>query len=478
MSNLFAALRGSADALSVFQRQLSVAQNNVSNASTPGYVRQRLSIHSLPFDPNGGIAGGVGAGALDAARDVYIEQAVQREVTSSGRWQQHVDTLSALETGFDLTGEGGVPGALNQLFAGFSAWSVTPNDATARLNVIDAAQTVVQSFNETAARLAQASADADNQLQGMVGQINTLATRIRDYNIQMQKGNRDPSIDGGIYAAIEELSEIAPVTTLRQADGSMTVLLGGQTPLVVGEFQYPIGSTVAVPQNPAPTYPSGPPSVALLDSAGRDITSQVTSGKLGGLVEVRNQLFATLRGDGNNQGGLNQLAQAFADRVNTLLTSGNISDGPPPVPGVPLFTYDTSNPTNVAATLSLDPAATADQLAAIDPGPPYASNGIALRLAALAHPTAAADKIGNASYTQFYGGLASDVGAAASNARSNLALQQDLLTQARDLRQRTSGVSLDEEAVNVLQFQRSYQAAAKMITVIDELTQTVVNLLR
>ncbi|HZY74595.1 MAG TPA: flagellar hook-associated protein FlgK [Edaphobacter sp.] len=465
MSNLFAALRGSADALSIFERQLSVAQNNVANASTPGYVRQRLSLQARPFDPNGGIEGGVTTGPLESARDIYAEAAVQRELTSSGKWQQQVDTLTSLQTNFDLTGEGGIPGALNQLYESFSSWGVTPNDATARNGVITAAQNVVSAFNTTAGQLSRASSDADTQIKSLVEQVNSLSKRIQQYNTQRQAGNRDPAIDAGMYSAVEELSELVPVTTLKQSDGSMTVLLGGQTPLVVGEFQYSIGANVAS-------------SAGLVDSAGRDITAQVTSGKLGGLLDLRNNLFASLRGDGSQQGGLNQLAQAFADRVNGLLTAGNISDGPPPVPGVPLFTYDAAGSTNVAATLALDPAVTADQLAAIDPGPPYASNGIPLALAQLSSPTSPADKIGNASYAQFYGSLAAAVGNAASNAKSNYSLQQDLVTQARDLRQQSSGVSLDEEAINVLQFQRSYQAAAKMISVLDELTQTVVNLIR
>jgi len=75
-----------------------------------------------------------------------------------------------------------------------------------------------------------------------------------------------------------------------------------------------------------------------------------------------------------------------------------------------LFTYDTSNATRVAATLALDPGITADQLAAIDPGPPYASNGTALKLAGLANPQDPADQIDNVSYVNFYGNLAAGVG--------------------------------------------------------------------
>jgi flagellar hook-associated protein 1 len=257
----------------------------------------------------------------------------------------------------------------------------------------------------------------------------------------------------------------------------MTVLLNGQTPLVVGSFQYPISANVAVPANPMPVNPSGPPSAQILDSSGNDITGTIGQGRLGGLLQARNGILAELRGDSRQQGSLNQLAQAVADRVNALLTSGNISDGPPPLPGVPLFTYDAANPATVAQTLSVDPAVAPSQLAAIDPGPPYAANGTALKLANLATPQSAADEINNVSYTQFFGNMAGRLGRAISDAQGSQKIQQGLVTQVRDLRQQTSGVSLDAEAIKVLEFQRSYQAASKMVTILDELTDTVVHLI-
>ena len=257
----------------------------------------------------------------------------------------------------------------------------------------------------------------------------------------------------------------------------MTVLLGGQSPLVVGSNQYQISPNVSVAQNPAPVNPSGPPTDSVLDANGNDITSMVTGGQLGGMLQLRNGLLATLNGSGTQQGQISQLAQGVADRVNTLLTSGNISDGPPAVPGIPLFTYGAASANSVAASLQVNPAITASQLAAIDPGPPEAANGIALQLASLASPTDTSDMIGGASYTQFYGNMATAVGNATSNANASLSVEQDAVTQAQNLRQQTSGVSLDQEAITVLQFQRSYDAAAKMITVLDQLTQDVVNLI-
>jgi flagellar hook-associated protein 1 FlgK len=215
----------------------------------------------------------------------------------------------------------------------------------------------------------------------------------------------------------------------------------------------------------------------ILASDGSDITSKTTDAQLGALLHLRNDILPSYIGNAYQAGDLNIMAKQFADRVNTLLTSGNISDGPPAVPGVALFTYDTTNDTNVAATLAVDSTVTTDQLATINPGPPEVSNGVPLALSALASPVQAADKIDNLSYSQYYGQLAGSVGTALSDASSGQDVQQSLVSQAKDLRAKYQGVSLDEEATILIQFQRAYQATSKFLTVLDQLTQTALSIL-
>src|SRR5450432_457275 len=488
MSNLLAMLQSSANSLGVFQNALSVSANNVGNASTPGFVRQVQGLQALPFDSIVGLPGGVAATAVESARDIYAERAVQLQVTSLGTAQQQVATLSPLQHSFDITGTTGIPGALNDLYSAFSAWSTSPNDGSARQGVLTAAQSVSRAFQQQGAVLDQAASDADSQLTGLVDHVNQLAATIQQNNVQRSQGNgKDPSLDVGLYNAVEELSQLVPVQTLQQADGTTTVLLGGQIPLVVGQFQYRISNSVAVPGVPPPTNPAGPPSAQILDSSGRDVTASITQGQIGGLLQARNGVLAALRGDSQQQGQLSQLAESIAVRVNALFQSGNISDAAaatattpaiPAVPGIPLFTYDPTRPSTIAQNLSVDPAMTVDQLAAIDPGPPEVSNGIPLKLANLATPQAAADKIDSVSYAQFFGNMAASLGAAILTAQGNKTTQQGLVTQAQDLRQQTSGVSLDSEAIKILEFQRSYQAVSKLVTMLDQLTQTVINMIQ
>ena len=178
--------------------------------------------------------------------------------------------------------------------------------------------------------------------------------------------------------------------------------------------------------------------------------------------------------------------------MNGLLTSGHVSDavaagpngtgGSPAVPGVPLFTYATNddgtpNATTVAQSLAVNPGITASQLAAIDPGPPEVSNGIALALASMATPTDPADMIGGASYTQYYGNMASQVGSDLNAATDQQQVSQSALAQAQNLRHQQSGVNLDEEAVNLVAFQRAYEANSKLVSVLDQLTLDTINMM-
>src|SRR5262249_14260764 len=128
--SLFTSLRSTAAALSAFDQALSATQDNVSNASTPGYAKQRVTLEAMQFV-------GVRAGPLMSARDQFAEQAVRRQVTTWGYSQQQTDTLSSLQGVFDVSGNSGIPKALSSLFDSFSSWSQDAQNPLRRQTVLD-----------------------------------------------------------------------------------------------------------------------------------------------------------------------------------------------------------------------------------------------------------------------------------------------------------------------------------------------------
>src|SRR5258708_34617050 len=174
MGNLLTSLFNSASALQVFDRSLSVIQNNIVNANTPGYVKQNLDLVALPSDPAHALSGGVFAGRLLTARSEYLENAVRTQQEQLGSAQQRAEDLGQVEPLFDLSASSGVASSINKLFDSFSQLSVNPNDTVSRQGVIDQAGQVAQSIRNSAAGLTQVSVNIADQTRNVVASINAI----------------------------------------------------------------------------------------------------------------------------------------------------------------------------------------------------------------------------------------------------------------------------------------------------------------
>jgi len=470
MGGLFSSLNTSVEALRSLQSALAVTQNNVSNANTPGYARQIALLESQPFNLAGGLAGGVQFGGTQSTQNEYLNQAVRTQLSAQGYFTGESNPLASIQSLFDVSGKTGLTGALNNLFQSFSAWSATPNTTSAQA-VLNQAQALAQSFQSAAASLSQVTNNVNQQISSNVDQINNLTAAIQQANIAIGNSSTpDAGLDANLHASLESLSQIADITVSFAPNGTATVLLGGQTPLVIGAQQYTIQASFA--PTGTPTIPNATPDARILDSNGQDITSHISQGSLGGLLNVRNTVLPSLQGDGQQQGALNQLAQQVADRVNSILTSAQTAGG---AAGVPLFTY-AGSPAAIAQTLALDPNITAGTLAPVNPGPPVVSNGAALQLAGLGNSTNPADLISGQTMLQFLSSMATQAGQSASDAQTGSNLHAQLLAQSRSLQTEVSGISLDAEAAQVLQLQQGYQAASKMVSVINSLSDALLNM--
>jgi len=475
MSSLFSALNTASNALDVLGDAIGVVQNNVSNSSTPGYVTQTLNMTARPFDASGNLWGGVEANGVMNSRSIFAEQAVWSANEQAGQSTQEASSLSALQNFFDVSGTSGVPAALSSLYSAFSAWSSNPTDTTSRQQVITAATTFAQSVQQAATNVEQLRTQTDTQLSGTVSNINSLTAQIASINGEIQQGDKsDAGVQAQLYNSLEQLSNLVPISVTTASDGTATVLLGGQSPLVLGDSSNPLQVSYTVPANP--TIANATPDAQLLTSGGTDVTALANQGQLGGLLSFRNTTLPSVIGDSQQQGSLNQLAQSVADTVNNLLEGGEISSGPPAVAGQALFSYSTADPTEAASSLSLDPAITASTLAAIAPGPPAVANGIATQLAALS--TAQNSSLNNLSATDFYSSIASGIGQSEATASSNQTTQAQLLSQAQNMRAQVEGVSLNQQAALIMQYQQSYQAAAQVISTVNLTMQSLLTVMQ
>lgn len=453
MGNLLTSLLHTAAALRVFDRQLAVVQNNVTNASTPGYVKQIQSVEALPFDLDRGLSGGIAAGGVVSARSDYAEQGVRRQQSLFGEARQMATDLSHVEALFDLASPYGVAGSMNKFFQSFSQLSVKPNDQVARQSVIDRARELAVSFNHAAEGLTSAGSDADRQVRSSVDSINRLAGQIRDLNeVRRQnfRGSNDAGVDAQMHALLEELAEQTGFTVLDQPDGTVTVFLGGQAPLVIGDHLYPIQADFSTPVT------------KVLDATGTDISAQVVSGRLAALLQEKNSVIPAYLAD------LNKLAGAFANEVNYKLAAGVDSSGAAPV--LDLFSYNST----VGEAISMRVTAIApSEIAAAYPWA-AGGNGNALDIAGMVD----ARLVDGFTFAQYLGNIGGRVGRDLASARERQDSQSSLLAQSRNLRDQVSGVDINEEAAHLIQIQRAYQATGKMMTVLNELTETLLGMIR
>ncbi len=452
MGNILTNLLNSAGALSTYTRAFDVIQNNITNANTPGYASQEQSLQAATFDPAHGVGGGVLAGPLIDSRSEFLEQDVRSQQQLLGDAQQRASDLSQVQPLFALTNTAGISNDLNNFFNSFSNLSVNPNNAESRRSVIDAAGQVAQSFNQTAKGIAQVSGNVATETTDSVAQVNLLASQIAALNQQFATNpdaGKDPGLQAQLHNALESLSSISGYSTIKLRDGGVNVFLGGQTALILG------GQSLKISAGTSST------AATIQDSQGNDITSQITTGSLGALIKEQN---VTLPG---YSAQLNALAQSFADQVNGQLAQGVDANGSAPVTN--LFSYDQ---TNAAASTLAVTNISPDQIAAASAAAPE-GNGNALAIAQLATAPAA----NGVTFTEAYGELGSRIGQDVANARNDQTQAQDLVTQAQQQRSQVSGVDLNAEAAKLLQFQQSYQAIGRLVSVLNDLTQTLINII-
>lgn len=441
VSNIMTSMLNSANAIQIFDRQLSVTQKNVSNASTPGYARQ----------VDTGMPGGMEV--VESARSDFADDSVRRARSLLGSADQKATDLAQVENIFSLTSKSDISNQLSHFFQGFAQLAVSPNDPNARQAVIDRAASLAQSFNQAAGSLGDLSSQAGHQLQSSVTEINRIGGQIREINSVRQRdsGSKiDPDLDTRLHASLEDLSQYTNFTTLKEDNGTVTVMLGGQSPLVIGDHEFAIQADL-----------SGG-TAKVLDSTGADMTARITGGSAGALLEEHNQLVPSYLTQ------LNILARTVADQVNTKLAAGVDANGA--APAVDLLSYNST--TGEASSLSVTNI-TPDQIAAANAGSP-GGNGIALDIADLVN----SKPLGNFTLTQYFGNLAARAGRDLASAKEGQQTQTAAVSQARSLRDQASGVSLDSEAAHLLQIQRSYQAVGKMLNVLNDLTETIIGLIK
>ena len=353
----------------------------------------------------------------------------------------------------NFTGSSGDIGTqISNFFSSLSQLARDPASLPLRQAVLTAAGNLANSFHNTADNLSKQQSNLDLNVTQAVQQIDTLTTQIAKLNGQistLENANHDASafIDQR-DVLIGQLSNLVDVSAIR-SDSGLTLTTSNGTALVAGNLSFGLATQ---------TDSSG---VQHIFAQGADITGKITSGSLAGALQVRDQKIPTLLSN------LDTLAAGLGNALNTANQAGFDLSGtaagnlfvPPPISG-----QGAASSLTVAIT---DPTL----LAASSDGSPGSNGNIATLLAV--HDQAVA---GGQTPNDYYANLLFSVGSDVSNGSAELSASQLILRQLQDQRGSISCVSLDEEAANMVRFQRAFDAAARVVTTVDQMLQTVINM--
>lgn len=461
MSILTSGLGAVGSILHAQQTAIEITQRNIANANTSGYTRQRVSIRPASSDIRDTLAFPIVS--VETFRNRFIDLRVSREVQGQGQYEAATGALDQVEALLNENSGSGLEKSISDFFNGLDSLANAPEDLNLRQMVLSKAGLMAREFQRLRDRLSAVQLQQDTAVAETVDEINSITATIAGLNARVAAasvgglGEKELLLDQR-QVALERLAELIDVSYYETEAGSLTVTSGSGLPLVLGDSS----NTLSAERSAL----DGLYRVRLGES---DITSRIESGKLGGLVQARDGMIAGYLEH------LDNLAATLIEQVNVQHALGTDLNG---LPGGSFFTPFTQpvpgSNQGAAGAVSLafsDPRLIA--AAALGAGP--GSNANARALSDLRDQAFAGTQ--NLSLTQYYSRLVYQVGSDSRLARDDLATQGHLLIQLQNQRDSLTGVNLDEEAVNILRYQKAYEASARIIQVWDELSDEIVHLL-
>jgi flagellar hook-associated protein 1 len=454
MSGLLGSLSIALSALSVSQQEMATTSNNVANANTPGYSREVSDIAASQPITEGSISLGTGVmlDKIESLRDSILQIEIGQSTQQNSALNASLTQLQQIQTQFSSS-TSGIGADISNFFESLQQLAPDPTNLNLRQSVLDAANTLATDFNNAANTLQTQSSNIDQAVVGTVTQVNSLTSQIA--SIDQQISNVQGATDGNGSGTL--------IDTRNNLIQQLSTLIDIQV--------IPTGQGITLATSNGTTLVSGSTSSALTTELGggmhdifagtQDITSSFTGGSLAGLIPVRDQDIPSIGSS------LDQLASGLANGLNTANAQGFDLNG---AAGGNIFAPPPANGVGAAAALAV--SMTDPSLIAASSDGTSGSNGNLAVLSAVA----TTDLAGGQTPIGTYASLVSQVGSETATTSADADSSGLILQQLQDQNGSVSGVSLNEEAANLIQYQTAYQAAAKVVSTINLLLLDAVNL--
>jgi len=456
----FGSLNTALSALRYQQVALDVASTNIANSGTEGYVRRRvvgqtMGAGAVPglWSRSNEVGSGVTASRVDRMVDPFLDMRSRTEHGQQAYLDLKAGVLSRVETGLAEPGNSGVAAALARFRTSLHDLSNAPGSEAARGQMLGAAATVADAIRLQARQVEGESGDQRAKLLVAVSEVNVvagdLAAANRHVAVALASGADATTLLDARDGLALRLSELTGATATVRADGGLDMALNG-VPLVTGQVAGQVRIATGVT---AAGADDGQPVTFTIDAVGvpgGTPVPGVLGGEVGAVADLLDNALPAYAM------GLDAVARDFADALNTQHAAGYDGAG---APGGALFGYDPADPAGTLTVAITDPSKVA--ASALPGGVLDATN---------------ADKLASAITVEgAYQRLVTGFGSTVASVQRLAANQRTLTTQIDSSREQLAGVNLDEETVNMLAAQHAYEAAARVMTTLDSMLDTLIN---
>lgn len=454
MSSLTISLEVARSTLLNTQVQMGTVSQNIANADNPAYARQKALLATNPALKTA--AGYLGMGArvdqIIQQRDQYLERSLMRSIASQSDYEARAESLAAVGAQLLDDGDEGISSALGTFWDAWEALSQNPSGLSERTAVTQATTNLASVIRDASSRLADTAADLELEVRSEVGTVNGLLERISSLNeaIRLTEGGAQSANDlrDLRYQALTNLAESLPISYQEETNGTLTITIkdaSTKITLVSGHEYGELG------------YDTTEHQLTYTDYQGSTYGDfELSAGRLNGLMT---EYRAT--------GTANDLAYVlanpdapdltYADRLNAfasmLITEVNDAFGAGVFGGIDATDIE------LDSGFALDPDLDAD---------------LALSVAALQENQF--DELGSSTFSGYLSSIQQRLGLDEENAAAQGSFYESLRLQLENQQQSVSGVSLDEELVDLLKLQQVYQAAAKIVQYTSAMMETIMEM--
>ena len=455
MPGLNSIMDSSLSGLFAAQAGMATTGHNIANANTPGYNRQTVNFAARRPDilSYGALGRGVEVLGVNRIQDEFLLNNLRVQTARQESYAAVDTALYEVEAILGSVDNDHLGDAMNNFFDAWNALSQPPIDTTLKTNVVTTAISLVNDFHEISDSLDDLEANIEQNIQSEITNLNSLLTQVASMNEQIMaaESNGEPANDLRDQRdyLITEVSAIAEVSVLEREDGTKDVILAGRTMVARGSVTLFKSSYKQTDQGYVMT-------IVTQDNM-REV--QLSPGKLEGLLSSRDEHINKVREQ------LDAVASQLIDDVNSLHTQGRTATSS----GLAFFTGDSMHTINVNEAILNNNSLVATGATGVE-----GDNEIALAIANLVNE--GVDGPGSTTVGDRYRELLIDVASKRSNYEFMLENQQNVVASLETKMASVSGVSLDEEGANMVKYQNSYNAAAKIVSTVQEMYDTLMNM--